>query len=241
MANEQFNGLQNTPFGEPDNRIDFKAEASTRYAMESENFVFVITVEVNKHNQISPFFGIQPKAITKMGTFKTHNFKKIAPQDCELTIMLIPSLKQPFWNVAKGSAANKKVALDIFAFLEREVVPIINIYANDPDLFDAIEPSDLSDKNMMHEKLYGMHPAGMPSRTAWMLAMYYENTDLARAKAFARYGLENLGAPTIKITPEIQKMLDEGLVYGSVFGSDPEEDTFFGIDDMKRIDKMELN
>jgi len=48
MANKKFEGLQNTPFGERDNPIDFNAEASTRYAMESENFVFVITVEVNK-------------------------------------------------------------------------------------------------------------------------------------------------------------------------------------------------
>jgi len=209
-----------------------------RYAMETQAFVFVFKLEVNKHQQVNLFFGIQPKAITKMGDLMTHNFKKITPLDCELTIQLIRSLKKPFWNVGANKKENEKEAYDVFAFIHTNVLPIITKYVANPHLLDKIEPSDLSDKNIMHRKLYGMHPTGMPSRTAWMLAIYHENKDLARSKAFARYGLENLGAPTIKITPEIQKMLDEGLVAGSVFGSDPKKSTFFGIADLKRIDKM---
>lgn len=237
MTNKEFKEQFAPTFSQQMKQIGFIG-SGLRYAMETKSFVFVFELEVNKHKQVNLFFGIQPKAITKVGDLMTHNFKKIAPQSCELTTQLIRSLKKPFWNVGADEKENEKEAHDVFAFIHKNVLPIIKKYVANPDLLDKIEPSDLSDKNMMHQKLYGMHPAGMPSRTAWMLAIYHEDKDPARAKAFARYGLENLGAPTIKITPEIQKMLDEGLVAGSVFGSDPDEDTFFGIADLKRIDKM---
>ncbi|WP_151457972.1 hypothetical protein [Chryseobacterium indologenes] len=236
MTNKEFKEQFAPAFSQQMKQVGYTG-AGFRYAMETQIFVFVFELEVNKHKQINLFFGIQPKAITQMGNFMTHNFKKIAPQSCELTIQLIRSLKEPFWKVGADRKENEKEAYDVFAFIQTNVLPIITKYVNNPDLLDKIEPSDLSDKNIMHQKLYGMHPAGMPSRTAWMLAMYHESKDLARAIAFARYGLENLGTPTVKITPEIQKMLDEGLVAGSVFGNDPNESTFFGIADLKRIDK----
>lgn len=236
MTNKEFKAQFVPVFSEQMKQIGFTG-SGWRYAMETKTFVFVFKLEVNKHKQVDLFFGIQPKAITKMGDLMTHNFKKITPLDCELTIQLIRSLKKPFWNVAAGKKENEKEAHDVFAFIHRNVLPIITHYVTNANLLDKIKPSDLSNKNIMHQKLYGMHPAGMPSRTAWMLAIYHEDKAPARAKAFARYGLENLGAPTIKITPEIQKMLDDGLVAGSVFGSDPKKSTFLGIADLKRIDK----
>jgi len=237
MTNKEFKAQFSPTFSEQMKQIGFTG-SGWHYAMETKTFVFVFTLEVNKHKQVDLFFGIQPKAVTQMGDYMTHNFKKIAPQSCELTIQLIRSLKKPFWNVGADKKENEKEAHDVFAFIHKNVLPIITKYVTNPDLLDKIEPSDLSDKNIMHRKLYGMHPAGMPSRTAWMLAIYHEDKNPALAKAFARYGLENLGAPTVEITPDIQKMLDEGLVFGNVFGSDPDEDTFFGIPDLKRIDKM---
>lgn len=210
--------------------------AGLKYAMETQSFVFVFELEVSKYKQIKLFFGIQPTAVLKIGDYKTDNIENIAPQSCELTLQLVRSLKKPYWHIGVDKEENEKEALDIFSFIQKNVLPIMAKYVTKPDLLSKIEPSDLRDKNIMHQKLYGMHPIGMPSRTAWMLAMYHENKRPVSAKAFARYGLENLDAPTINDTPEAKKMLDEDLVFGNVFGSDPEDDTFFGIPDLKRID-----
>lgn len=237
MTNKAFKEQFAPTFSQQMKLIQFIG-SGLRYAMETETFLFVFTIEVNKHDQVSLFFGIQPRAIKRMGNFMAHNFEKISPQECELTIQLIPSLQKPFWNIGANQSENKQLAYDIYTYLHKQVLPIITKYVTKPDLLDQIIPTDINYDDVLKSKLYGMHPAGMPSRTAWMLAIYHEKKDINRAKAFARYGLEKLGAPTAEITPEIKKMLDEGLVLGNVFGSDPDDDTFFGTDDLKRIDKL---
>ncbi|MGJ1361158.1 hypothetical protein ACR79B_07270 [Sphingobacterium spiritivorum] len=237
MINKEFKEQFAPTFSKQMHQIGFTGTGH-QYTMSTQTFLFAVELEINKHNQINLFFGIQPTAILTMADYKAQNVKNIGPQSCELTIQLTKLSKKPFWNVGINKQENEKEAHDVFTFIQKNVVPIIAKYITNPYLLDKIEPSDLNDKNIMFQKLYGMHPVGMPSRTAWMLAIYHEDKDLARSKAFARYGLESLGLPTVEITSEIKKMLDCDCVSGNVFGGDySQDDTFFGIPDLKRVDK----
>src|SRR5882724_6505847 len=113
-----------------------------RYQMEIDRFLFVFEMEVNDHYQFDVNFGIQPKRITRMGKFKKHNFKRIAPGDCELEMMLIPSLKRPFFNISKSKEDNERTGREVYAMIQQQALPVIKKYISKPDLFDNIQPSD---------------------------------------------------------------------------------------------------
>lgn len=229
-----FKSQLNNTFGKKMKEIGFSG-SGFRYWMETEKFLFVFEIDVTEFRQFHIDFGIQPKVITQMGDFQKHNFKKIGAVDCELSKMLIYSLKKPIWNIAESKEKNEKAAEEMFSMIQQKAMPVVENYINKPDLFDDIRPADITDDEVLDTKLGGAAPAGLPTRTAWMLAMYYERTNADRAKAFARYGLKINRKPTVKITNKVKNMLEEGLLSGSVFGDNSEDDSFFGMEDLKRI------
>ena len=238
MTITDFKSQLTKTFGKKMKEIGFTG-SGFRYFSETEQFLFVFKIDCNEFKQIIVHFGIQPKAITQMGDFLKHNFKKIHPIDCELGKMLTPGLKKPFWNLPGRKDEVDQIAAEMFKMIQRQAMPVIKKFKFDPNLFDKIKPSDIADGGVLEHKLGGAHPAGLPTRTAWMLAVYYEKTDLIRAKAFARYGLDSLGKPVVEITEEIKELMALG-VSGSGFGSDLEDDSFFGMTDLKRIAKAAL-
>lgn len=230
----EFKKQMTNSFGELMKPIGFSG-SGFRYQMETDRFLFVFTLELKEYSQFDVNFGIQPKLITRMGKLKKHNFKRIDPADCELTMMLIPSLKKPFFTITGSKEENELTGREVFAMIQKQALPVINKYVSKPELFDSILPSDIGKETVIQRKLGGALPAGLPIRTAWMLALYYEKQDKKWAKEFARQGLKSNGKPAVKMTKKFKKMLDEGLVSGSIFGGDPDDESFFGMEDLKRI------
>ena len=119
---------------------------------------------------------------------------------------------------------NERSAEEMFKMIEMQAMPIIQAYIDNPSILDTISPSDIDKDYILEKKLRGVYPAGLPTQTAWMLAVYHENVNPKRAAEFAQRGLAYNGSPVVKITRKLKKMVEDGDVAGSIFGNDPEDE-----------------
>ncbi|MFX1705087.1 DUF4304 domain-containing protein [Chitinophaga sp. CC14] len=208
-----------------------------RFRLETEKFLFIIKIDSNRFKQLDLDFGLQPKAIKKLGTFVTYDFKKLDPIDCEIRKMINRSGGKPYWETSAGAAGIEKNVDGMLKVIKRQVMPVVNRFVANPDLFDSISPADLLDREGITATFGGAWPVGEETRTAWMFAVYYEHSDIARAKSFAQFAVDNHRSSLVDRSKTLKELLDLEIPFGSAVGIEPSDinETFFGEQDLTRI------
>ncbi|MFX1705088.1 DUF4304 domain-containing protein [Chitinophaga sp. CC14] len=209
------------------------------YRMKTDKFLFVIDIDVNfKKLESYIGFGIQPIVLKKKGDLGFINLGTIASGSCELTKVLTWCFKKPSWKMSDNVTENERSAEQMVELIQLKAMPVIQAYITNPSILDTITPSDIDNDYILEQKLGGVYPTGLHVRTAWMLALYQENVNPKRAAQFAKKGLAYVEREEVKITGKLKKMVEDGDLTGSIFGSDPEDEPFFGMEDLKRIAVM---
>ena len=202
-----FKGHVSKVFGAEMRKLGFKG-SGFQFVRDSENFAFVVAIQGSMYrSSCCANFGIQPK-FAELNRYKNIDFKKLKFYDCELKTRISPRGKGDYWwNYSADPDENVKIALEIVALLERQYMPIIDHFTNNPNLLLSIDPSDLEEGGALLDKLAGMSAVNTTSRLAWMFAVLNENTDLEKAKGFAAFGLSEAKVKTFFGNPDFERIL----------------------------------
>lgn len=164
------------------------------YLLDTDNFIFTIGIQASQYGgQCCAEFGVQPKEIDRFGDHKI-DFKKLKYYSCEFRTRLSrKNGADQWWKYSENEQRNIEIADEIFVIIQRDILPIINLFKGEPYVLDRIEVSDLENIfERIPKKLAGMTIMSSGTRLAWALAKIYEKRDLEKAKQFAKFGLSQL-------------------------------------------------
>ena len=164
------------------------------YLLDSDNFIFTIGIQASQHGgQCCAELGIQPKEIDNSGEHQI-DFKKLKHYNCEFRTRLSKKNRgDQWWKFSDNEQKNIEIANEIFAIIQKDILPIMNLFRSAPYVLDRIEIEDLENiYKSIPGKLAGMTLMTSNTRLAWALTKVYEKRDLKKAKQFAKFGLSQL-------------------------------------------------
>lgn len=164
------------------------------YLMDTNNFVFAIGIQASQYGgQCCAEFGIQPKSIdTNM--LETLDFKKLKYYNCEFRTRLAPvEQSDKWWKYSENEQDNVQIANEIIQLIKNRALPIIQLFKDNPNILETIEPADLDNLYAnVSKKLSGMTLATTEIRFAWAMTKALAKTNPTKAKMFAKYGMSKL-------------------------------------------------
>ena len=164
------------------------------YLMDTDNFIFTIGIQASQYGgQCCAEFGIQPKEIDSFGDHKI-DFKKLKYYSCEFRTRLSrKNGADQWWKYSDDEQKNIEIAEEIFAIIQKDILPIINLFKSEPYVLDRIEIDDLDNIfKSVSNKLAGMTLMTTDIRFAWALTKIYSKRDLIKAKQYAKFALSKL-------------------------------------------------
>ena len=195
-------------FGSEMRQMGFKG-SGFHFTRESDDFLFVIGIQGSSWGpSCCVEFGVQPKALRTNG-FTEIDFKKLKVYECELTARLSPRWGYDhWWKYSADPSKNINTAAEIAALVKAKVLPVIKHFETNPNVLETIEVEDLQgDEDNLARKLGFSGLSNTSPRLAWMLARINESSNLAKAKAFASYGLADSEVPTFFANPDFERIL----------------------------------
>ena len=191
--------------------IGFKG-SGFNYSLDSDNFVFTIGIQASQYGgQCCAEFGIQPKEIDRFGEHQI-DLKKLKYYNCEFRTRLSKKNgADQWWKYSDDEPTNIQVANEIFEIVQKDILPIMNLFKSEPYVLDRIEIEDLGNifKNIP-KKLGGMTLMTSNIRFAWALTKIYQNRNLVKAKQYAKFGLSKLDSSSTFIgKPDFEKVLSD--------------------------------
>ena len=164
------------------------------YLLDTDNFIFTIGIQASQYGgQCCAEFGVQPKEIDSFGDHKI-DFKKLKYYSCEFRTRLSrKNGADQWWKYSDDEQKNIEIAEEIFSIIQKDILPIINLFKSEPYILDRIEIDDLDNIfKSVPKKLAGMTLMTTDIRFAWALTKIYSKRDIARAKQYAKFGLSKL-------------------------------------------------
>ena len=126
--------------------------------MDTDNFIFTIGIQASQYGgKCCAEFGIQPKEIDNVEDRKI-DFKKLKYNNCEFSTRLSrKNDADQWWKYSHDEQTNIKIADEIFSIIQKDILPIINLFKSEPYILDRIEIKDLEDIfKSISKKLAGM-------------------------------------------------------------------------------------
>ena len=116
-----------------------------------------------------------------------------------------------WWKYSDDEQNNIEVANEIFEIVQKDILPIINLFKSEPYILDRIEIKDLENIfKSIPAKLAGMTLMTTDIRFAWALTKIYQKRDLVRAKQYTKFGLSKLDDTSTFIgKPDFEKVLSD--------------------------------
>ena len=173
--------------------IGFKG-SGFNYLLDTDNFVFTIGIQASQYGgQCCAEFGVQPKEIDSFGDHKI-DFKKLKYYSCEFRCRLSrKNGADQWWKYSDEEQKNIEIAEEIFSIIQKDILPIINLFKSEPYILDRIEIEDLDNIfKSVPKKLAGMTLMTTDIRFAWALTKIYSKRDITRAIQYAKFGLSKL-------------------------------------------------
>jgi hypothetical protein len=191
--------------------IGFKG-SGFNYLLDSDNFIFTFGIQASQYGgQCCAEFGIQPKEIDSFGERKI-DLKKLKYNNCEFRKRLSKKNDtDEWWKYSDDEQNNVQIANEIFEMVQKDILPIINLFKSEPYVLDRIEVEDLENIfQNIPKKLEGMGLMTTDIRLAWALTMIYQKRNLEKAKQYARFGLSKLDSTSTFIgKPDFEKVLSD--------------------------------
>jgi hypothetical protein len=199
------------PLGEKMRSVGFKG-SGFYFLQDSKNFVFTFGVQASRYGgQCCAEYGIQPKALTKIGNYEL-NFSKLKYSECELRRRLAKTSKglDQWWTYSDNEDKNIQIATEMFDLFIEQAIPTISAFKANPNILDTIAVSDLDNCYVnVSKKLAGISPMFGNIRFAWALAKIYAGEDPDKAREFAAYGLSKLDEESLFFGKEdFEKILE---------------------------------
>jgi hypothetical protein len=164
------------------------------YSLGTEDFVFTIGIQASRYGgQCCAELGIQPREIDRFGEHVI-DFKKLKYSNCEFRTRLSRNNGAgQWWKYSDSEESNIQIAKDLCHIIDRDISPIVALFRSEPYVLDRIEIGDLDNIfKSMPRKLAGMTLMTSDVRLAWALMKVYAKRDIAKAKAYAHFGLSKL-------------------------------------------------
>lgn len=179
------------------------------FSMESNEFVFVIGIQASQYGGYCYMeFGIQPKVINVING-QTIDIGKIRHFQCEFRMRLSRhDNNSDQWAYADSSELNQQVAESMIDTVNRQVIPIISKFMDEPFSLDSIEVSDLENiYKYIPAKLAGLGVMTGEIRLAWALTKLHGKDNRKGRENLPLSGYQNSGAQTLPSGDQILRLL----------------------------------
>ena len=178
-------------FGLEMRKLGFKGTGFD-YFQETEDFLFAITIggKTGAAGMCSISMAVHPKVVNR-NTFdeKLLNFKKLAFYHYEFRMSLGEESK--FWDFSDKEEDNFKTINEILDLIKAKALPVFEQFQ--AGLLNTFTTDDLDTFFDSFENKTGVkHIVTSDIRFAWVMALYYENKNHVKSKAFANYALSKL-------------------------------------------------
>ena len=173
-------------------KLGFKG-TGVDYFQDSKDFLFAVTIggKAGAAGVCSVSMAVHPKVINR-NKFdgKLLNFKKLAFYRYEFRMSLEEESK--FWDFSDKEEGNIKTINEILDIIKAKALPIFEQFK--AGLLDTFTTDDLDTFYDSFDNKTGVHHI-MTSDVnfAWVLALYFENKNYEKSKAFANYALSKMG------------------------------------------------